>query len=96
MPQILVGENIPISFMEWLKKKGLDVIRVSETNLKGAKDETIAKYAVKNNMIILTLDTDFAYIYYNIFRDLLTVIVVRVKTSTPNNIIEALDTALKR
>jgi len=60
LPQILVDENIPISVMEWLRKRGLTAIRLSEVNLKGAKDETIAKYATENNMTILTLDTDFA------------------------------------
>lgn len=96
MPQILVDENVPISVMKWLKKKGLKATRVSETELKGAKDENIAKYAVKNDLIILTLDTDFAYIYYNVFRGLLTAIVVRVKPPTPANIIEALNTTLKK
>ena len=47
-------------------------------------------------MIILTLDTDFAYIYHNIFRGSLTVIVVRVKPPTPINIIKALNKTLKK
>ena len=96
MPQKLAAENVPISVMEWLKKRGLNVIRVSEAGLRGAKDENIAKYAVKNKMIILTLDTDFAYIYHDIFRSSLTVIVVRVKPPTPINIIEALNKTLKK
>jgi len=94
--RILVDENVPISVMEWLKKRGLNVIRVSEIGLGGAKDENIAKYAVKNNLIILTLDTDFAYIYHNVFRGLITVIVVRVKPPTPISIIEALNITLKK
>jgi len=82
--------------MQWLEKRGLDVIRVSDAGLKGEKDENIAKYAVKNHMIILTLDTDFGYIYHNVFRGSLTVIVVRVKPPTPKNIIEALEMTLKK
>lgn len=96
MPQILIDENLPITVMTWLKKRGLNVIRASEAGLRGAKDENIAKYAIKNNMIILTLDTDFAYIYYNVFRGSLTVIVVRIKPPTPANIIEVLNTTLKK
>ncbi len=96
MPQILIDENVPKTVMEWLKKRRLNVLRVSEAGLRGAKDETIAKYAIKNDMIILTLDTDFAYIYHNVFRGSLTVIVVRVKPPTPANIIEALNTTLKK
>jgi len=96
LPKILVDENVPTSVVEWLKKKGLNAIRASETGLRGARDENIAKYALKNKMTILTLDTDFAYIYHNIFPHSLTVIVVRVKPPTPNNIIEALNTTLKK
>lgn len=82
--------------MEWLKKRGLNVKRASDVGLQGAKDEKVAEYAVKNSMIILTLDADFAYIYHNIFRGSLTVIVVRVKPPTPANIIKALNTTLKK
>jgi len=96
LPRILVDENVPIGVMEWLKKRGLNVIRVSEAGLAGAKDENIAKYAIKNKMIILTLDTDFAYIYHNVFRSSLTVMVVRVKPPTPINIVKALDKTLKK
>ena len=86
----------PISVVEWLNKRGLSVIKVSEAGLKGAKDEIVAKYAINNNMIILTLDTDFAYIYHSVFKGSLTAIVIRVKPPTPTNIIETLDTALKK
>lgn len=96
MIQLFIDENVPISVMEWLKNKGLRLQRVPETGLRGAKDETIARYAVENNMIIFTLDMDFAYIYYNIFRGSLGVIVIRVKPSTPINIIEAFNKALMK
>jgi len=82
--------------MEWLKKKGIPATRLSEVNLKGAKDETIAKYAAKNNMTILTLDTDFAQIYHSLLKGSLSVIVVRVKPATPTSIIETLNAALKK
>ena len=96
MTRILIDENVPISVMKWLKKRGLTVKRVSEIDLRGARDENVARYAVKNKMIILTLDTDFAHIYYDVFRGSLGVIVVRVKPSTPFYIIEALDATLKK
>jgi len=88
--------------MEWLKTApfdpswGLRVKRVSEVGLRGSMDEDIAKYAIRNNMIVLTLDKDFAHIYHNRFSGLLGVIVVRVKSPTPTNIIKALDTTLRK
>jgi len=96
LTRILVDENVPISVMEWLKKRGLSVQRVSEIGLRGARDKSVARYAVKNKMTILTLDTDFAHIYHNVFRGSLGVIVVRVKPLTTLYIIEALDTTLKK
>jgi len=96
LAQILVDENVPISVMEWLKSRGFSVQRVSEAGLRGSRDEDIARYAVRNNMVVLTLDRDFAHLYHNVFRGLLSVVVVRVKPLTPTNIIKALDTTLRK
>lgn len=96
MPQILIDENVPTSVMDWLKKRGIPATRLSEVNLKGAKDYTIAKYAAKNNMTILTLDTDFAQIYHSFLRGSISVVVMRVKPATPTNIIETLNVALEK
>jgi predicted nuclease of predicted toxin-antitoxin system len=63
---ILIDENVPNNVKEWLKSKGLNITNVSETSLKKAKDYAIAEYAAKNNMTILTLDTDFAQIYHTL------------------------------
>jgi predicted nuclease of predicted toxin-antitoxin system len=60
LTHILADENVPSNVREWLKKKGFEVTYVSETGLKRAKDYTIAEYAVKNSLSILTLDLDFA------------------------------------
>ena len=68
MTHILLDENIPKSVKEWLKRKGFTTTNVSETNLKGARDEDIAKYAQKNKLTILTMDTDFAQIYSTRFQ----------------------------
>ncbi len=96
MPRILIGENMPASIAEWLKKKGLNAVRLSEIGLKGAKDHDIAKYAAKHHMTILTLDIDFAHIYYTLFRGVITVIVIKAQPPTPTNITETLNTALNK
>lgn len=69
------------------------MLSVSGTSLKGANDQGIADYAAKNNMTILTLDTDFAQIYHNSPKGTLGVIVVRVRHSTPAAILETLTRA---
>jgi predicted nuclease of predicted toxin-antitoxin system len=53
---MLVDESVTKDIRKWLKKQGFDTLNASDTNLKGAKDQDIAQYAVKNSMTILTLD----------------------------------------
>lgn len=93
MPHLLVDESVTRDVKEWLKKHGFDTVNVSGTNLKGANDQEIADYAVKNNLTVLTLDTDFAQIYHNSPKGTLGVIVLRVSHSTPSSILETLSRA---
>ena len=94
--RFLVDENLPQSLTEFLKGSGFVVKRVSEVNLKGAKDETIADYALRNKYIMITLDKDFGYIYHHIYKGRLTVIIIRVKPPTPTKIISAINQMLRK
>jgi predicted nuclease of predicted toxin-antitoxin system len=93
LPITLVDESVTRNIREWLKKKGFDTINVSDTSLKGAEDHEIAEYAAKNDMTILTLDTDFAQIYHKSPKGALGVIVIRINHSTPATILETLTRA---
>ena len=93
---IIVDENIPRSVAEWLRKRGLKTLSVLESSLKGAKDIAIAKYAAKDGMPILTLDSDFAKLYHNVLKGKITVILVKATPATTENIIVVLSTALKK
>jgi predicted nuclease of predicted toxin-antitoxin system len=96
LTNILIDENVPNSVREWLKKKGFDITNVSDTDLKRAKDYIIADYATKNNMTILTLDTDFAQIYHALKKRTLSVIVIKANPATAFNILQTLITAQKK
>ena len=96
MTGILVDENVPNNVREWLKKKGFEIVNVSETSLKRAKGYAIAEYAAKNNLTILTLDTDFAQIYHTLKKGTLSVIVIKANPATAFNILETLITAYKK
>jgi len=96
LPHILVDENVPKSVTDWLRKKGITTTNVSETDLKGAKDHTIAEYAAKNNLTILTLDMDFAQIYHTLMRGTLTAIVIKANPATPTNTLEILNAAQQK
>ena len=96
MTGILIDENVPKNVREWLKNKGLNITNVSETSLKRAKDFAIAEYAAKNNMTILTLDTDFAQIYHTLKKGTLSVIVIKAVPATAANILQTLIAGSKK
>lgn len=93
MPRFLVDESVTRKIREWLRNKGFETINVSDMFLKGARDQDVADYAAKSNLIIITLDTDYAQIYHNLPKGTLGVIVVRANPSTPQNILEVLSKA---
>ena len=97
MPQtIIVDENIPESVATFLDTRGFKTHRISEDFLKSAKDSVIAKYAAEKGMLVLTLDSDFAQLYHNIFRGRITVLLIKVNPTTAENIIIVLDAALEK
>jgi predicted nuclease of predicted toxin-antitoxin system len=96
LPTILVDENVTNNIREWLKRKGFKTVNVSDTDLKSAEDSEIAEYAHRNCMTILTLDMDFAQIYYSLYRGKLGVIIVRANPSSSARVLEALIAAQRR
>jgi predicted nuclease of predicted toxin-antitoxin system len=87
---ILLDENVPNNVRQWLVSKGLKAVSVSEIDLKGSKDYTVAEYAVKNGLTILTLDSDFAHIYHTLKKGTLSVIVLKAHPATASNILQTL------
>ncbi len=55
-----VDENMPVEIVEQLRKAGYAAMSVTEQNLGGEPDATIAAICRKENRAIITLDTDFA------------------------------------
>ncbi len=93
---IIVDENIPESVSEYLTSRGFKTYKISEDFLKSAKDSVIAKYAAEKGMQVLTLDSDFAKLYHNIFRGRITVLLIKVNPTTSENIIRILEAALEK
>ncbi len=55
---ILADENIPYSLVKELRKEGIVVKYLTEEK-RGITDEKVIELANKENLIILTLDSDF-------------------------------------
>jgi len=59
---IIANENVFEPIIESLRSEGHNVISVRESSLSGVADDRIYEKAVKDNLIILTMDKDFSRI----------------------------------
>ena len=75
----LLDESLSPLLTEKLRNLGYNVKAVRETNLKGAEEIKIVKWAIKNKAVIITADLDFGEIWYWHHYGDLGVIVIRVK-----------------
>lgn len=96
MQTLIVDENIPRSVANFLNRKGFKTLSICDDFLKSAKDSIIAKYAAENGTHILTLDSDFAQLYHNIFKGKITVLLIKANPTSAENIIKILDASLKK
>ena len=58
--RFLVDEDLPGSLADLIQRQGHEAINVRDTELRGARDETIAAYARDNSLCIVTADLGFA------------------------------------
>ena len=58
-PRLLADENIPWPLVKSLREKGLELLWIPETGLRGISDLELVNLANRNGMIILTRDRDF-------------------------------------
>jgi predicted nuclease of predicted toxin-antitoxin system len=56
---IIADENIYEPIIEFLKSEGHSVFSVRNSELSGSSDDDIYQAAVKNNLLIITMDKDF-------------------------------------
>lgn len=91
--KFLADVNIPQSIVTSLRKTGHDVLDVKKINLK-LKDTQIINLAKKESRIILTRDKDFISLtQFPKFQ--VATIAIRLKTQTPQYILEHLVELLK-
>lgn len=94
--KFLIDENVSPLTADQLKRMGYDAIRVSKVKRTRLSDDKIAEYAASYDMIVVTLDRDFAKIYHLTMRGKLGVVLVRVKPATVENVNASLRRFLKK
>lgn len=60
--KFFLDQNLSPQTKEYLKTLGLNVIDARESGLCGAKDDEIIAFAIKEDRIIITFDSDFSNI----------------------------------
>ncbi len=57
-----VDENLPVEVADLLCQAGYDAVTVFEQHLEGSRDSDIASVCQEERRVLVTLDTNFAYI----------------------------------
>lgn len=94
--KFLIDENVSPLTADHPRRMGYDATRISKIKHTRLSDDKIAEYAAPNNMIVVTLDRDFAKIYHLTMRGKLGVLLVRVKPPTVENVNYSLQRFLKK
>jgi len=58
--RIIADENVFEPIIEWLRANRHEVISVRDSGLSGVSDDEIYEKAVKEQLVILTMDKDFS------------------------------------
>ncbi len=59
---IIANENVYEPIIEFLRSDGYNVFSIRDSSLSGASDDVIYEKAVKEHLVILTMDKDFSRI----------------------------------
>lgn len=90
--KFLLDDNIPYSIKNFLEKRDIEAYKLFEVGLKGEDDEKIYRYAMKNDFAMITLDTDFGYLFFQFRKG--NIIILRPKKAIPKDIVELLAKSL--
>jgi len=91
--KFLLDDNIPLSVKDWFQRKGIYAVKAFEVGLKGADDENIYRYALENDFKIVTLDSDFGYLFLKFGKG--TIIVLRPRVAIPKEIIKLIESSFE-
>ncbi|HHT9126864.1 MAG TPA: DUF5615 family PIN-like protein [Candidatus Brocadiia bacterium] len=61
--KIFANENLFEPIIDYLKKRGHDVLSIRDAGLSGISDDMVYQQACRDNMVIITMDKDFSRIF---------------------------------
>jgi len=93
--KFLLDENVPISIKNVIQDLGFDVFTLHDFNMLGIQNGDVAKLALKEKAIIITLDSDFLQLNKNLQKKS-RIIYIRIHPRDPKKIRELLKNSLKK
>ena len=93
MTRFIADENIPRETVELLKKKGLDIVTVSDVS-PGLGDDEILDLARKDERIVITFDRDFGQLIFKQKRKTEGLILLRFNPESPQQIAKRIQQTL--
>ena len=93
MTQFIADENIPEDSVDLLKKKGLDIVSVTDFT-PGLSDEEVLNLAYKNGRIVITFDKDFGQLVFKQKRKTKGLMLLRFTPESPQQIAKRIQQVL--
>jgi len=91
----LLDENVPISIKDVIHDLGFDVLTLHDFNMLGIQNGEVAKLALKEKAIIITLDSDFLQLNKSLQKKS-RIIYIKIHPRDPKKIRELLHNNLKK
>ena len=91
----LLDENVPISVKDIIHDLGFNVFTLHDFNKLGIQNGEVAKLALKEKAIIITLDSDFLKLNKNLQKKS-RIIYIKINPRDPKKVRELLHNCLKK
>ena len=93
--KFLLDENVPISIKDLIHDLVFDVFTLHDFNMLGILNGEVAKLALKEKAIIITLDADFLQLNKNLQKQC-RIVYIKIYPRDPKKIREMLNKNLKK
>ena len=93
--KFLLDENVPISIKDIIHDLGFDVFTLHDFNMLGIQNGEVAKLALKEQAIIITLDSDFLQLNKSLQKKS-RIIYIKIHPRDPKKIRELVHNNLKK